>query len=94
MCKTAIVERCFYPGAPLTYFNDGGGGRVIFLGLKFWPKVIFGVFEIRRDFCGLQKHNRDFLGCEKSGLRDFLGMLKKIVIFSGRQILKLRFFWV
>ena len=34
------------PGAPLTHFNDGGGGggggvRVIFLGLKFWPKVIF-----------------------------------------------------
>ena len=31
------------PGATLTYFNDGGGGgiRVIFWGLKFWPKVIF-----------------------------------------------------
>ena len=27
------------PGAPLTYFNDGGGG--IFLGLIFWPKGIF-----------------------------------------------------
>ena len=29
------------PGAPLTYFNDGGGGLSDFLGLKFWPKVIF-----------------------------------------------------
>ena len=27
-------------GAPLIYFNDGEV-RVIFLGLKFWPKVIF-----------------------------------------------------
>ena len=28
------------PGAPLTYFNDGGVRR-IFLGLTFWPKGIF-----------------------------------------------------
>ena len=29
-------------GAPLTHFNDGGGGGLSnFLGLKFWPKVIF-----------------------------------------------------
>ena len=28
------------PGAPLTYFNDGGV-PVMFLGLRFWPKVIF-----------------------------------------------------
>ena len=28
------------PGTLLTYFNDGRV-RVIFLGLKFWPKVIF-----------------------------------------------------
>ena len=29
-------------GSPLTYFNDGGWGvGVIYLGLKFWPKVIF-----------------------------------------------------
>ena len=31
-----------HPGAPLTYFNDGGGGvRRIFWGLRFWPKGIF-----------------------------------------------------
>ena len=29
------------PGATLAYFNDGGGGLSDFLGLKFWPKVIF-----------------------------------------------------
>ena len=33
-CKNMCV--CS-PGAQLTYFNDGGV-RVIFLGLKFWPK--------------------------------------------------------
>ena len=33
------------PGAPLTYFNDGGVRR-IFLGLTFWPKGIFlGLWE-------------------------------------------------
>ena len=34
-----------HPGAPLTYFNDGGrggeGGPSDFLGLTFWPKLIF-----------------------------------------------------
>ena len=29
-----------HPGAPLTYFNDGGVRR-IFWGLTFWPKGIF-----------------------------------------------------
>ena len=33
-------ENGLSPGAPLTYFNDGGVQR-IFLGLTFWPKGIF-----------------------------------------------------
>ena len=34
------------PGAPLTYFTDGGeGGEEIFLGLKFWPKGIFCIYD-------------------------------------------------
>ena len=41
----SIVQKVLAPGAPLIYFNDGrrggGGVQVIFLGLKFWPKVIF-----------------------------------------------------
>ena len=49
------------PGAPLTYFNDGGVRR-IFLGLTFWPKGIFLVYERRRDFFGSRKQHRDFLG--------------------------------
>ena len=42
-CPFLLSGKLSYsPGAPLTYFNDGGGGvRVIFLGLRFWPKVIF-----------------------------------------------------
>ena len=68
--------------APPTYFNNGGGGvRVIFLGLKFWPKVIFGVYEIRRDFFGSQKKREGFFWVAEKGLRDFFflgggGMLK------------------
>lgn len=39
ICGPVLVTT---PGAPLTYFNDGGGGvRRIFLGLRFWPKEIF-----------------------------------------------------
>ena len=33
-------QRGVCPGAPLTYFNDGGVRR-IFWGLTFWPKGIF-----------------------------------------------------
>ena len=44
----------------------GGGGPSDFLGLKFWPKVIFLVHEIRRDFFWVtEKKQRDFLGCKK-----------------------------
>ena len=42
--QTIVQKPGFTPGAPLTYFNDGargGGVRVMFLGLIFWPKVIF-----------------------------------------------------
>ena len=47
------------PGAPLTYFNDGGV-CVIFLGLKFWSEVFFWVYEIRREFFALQKEKESF----------------------------------
>ena len=39
-----IPVLCRVPRGQLTYFNDGGGGggyEWFFLGLKFWPKVIF-----------------------------------------------------
>ena len=53
-------------GPPLTYFNDGGV-RVIFLSLKFWPKVIFfGSMKDAGIFWGREKKNGGiFLGCEK-----------------------------
>ena len=67
-------------------------GGVIFLGLKFWPKVIFfgsmkdaGIFFGRK-----KKKQRDFLGVAKKGLaKGFFGYVNKLVIFLGRQILKL-----
>ena len=41
-------------------------------------------------FFGREKKNRGvFLGCEKGTKGFFLGMLRKVVIFLGRQILKL-----
>ena len=39
---------------------------MILLSLKFWPKVIFGVYERRRDFfLGREKNKGIFWGCEK-----------------------------
>ena len=66
----------FTPGAPLTYFNNGGL-RVIFLGLKFWPKVVFWGLLKTPGFFGSQRKNRGIFWVAKKGLRDFLGMLKK-----------------
>ena len=70
------------PGTPLTYFNDGEV-RVIFLGLKFWAKVIFWVYERRRDFFGSRKKDRGIFGVAKKGLRDFLGYARKSSNFFG-----------
>ena len=64
--KSSSAEDALYqtPGAPFTYFNDGGGGggvRVIFLRLKFWPKVIFfGSMKRRREFLRSQKNRGIF----------------------------------
>ena len=70
------------PGAPLTYFNDGGI-RVIFLGLKFWPKVIFGVCERHQDFFRSRKITEGFFWVVKKRLKDFLGYVKKHSNFFG-----------
>ena len=79
-----ILRKSSSPGAPLTYFNDmgeGGGGRMILSSLKFWPKVMFWVYERRRGFIGSRKKQRDFWGLRKKGLRDFLGYAKKRIDF-------------
>ena len=62
---------------------------MIFLGLKFWPKVIFWVYKRCREFFGLRKKTEGFFWVAKKELRDFFGYAKKVVIFLGRQILKL-----
>ena len=57
---------------------------MIFLGLKFWPEVIFfWVYERCWDFFWVMKKNRDFLGVAKKGLRDFFGYAKKSSYFFG-----------
>ena len=68
----------------------GGGVRVIFLGLKFWPKeIFFGSMKDVSIFLGRKKNQRDFFGLQKKDMGIFLGMLKNIVILLGRQVLKL-----
>ena len=49
------------PGAPLTYFNDGGVRR-IFLGLTFWPKGIFLGLWKTPGFFWVAKTTQKFLG--------------------------------
>ena len=62
----ASLYSLFSPGAPLTYFNDGGF-RVNFLGRKFLAKS---------DLFGSMKDAGIFLGREKEpGI--FGGLLKK-----------------
>ena len=50
---------------------------MILLSLKFWPKVMFWVYERRRDFFASREKQRVFWGLRKKGLRDFLGYAKK-----------------
>ena len=75
MCKglafLQMVRKCIflyltYPGAPLTYFNDGGGGS---------PKDFFGSYILaKKDFFGSMKDARIFLGRENNrGI--FLGIV-------------------
>ena len=55
---------------------------MIFLGLKFWHKGNFlGSMKDAGIFLGCEKKRSDFLGVARKELRDFLGMLKKVVIF-------------
>ena len=61
---------------------------MIFLGLQFWPKVIFWIYERCQIFFWVaKKPEGSFWVLAKKGLRDFFGYAKKVVIFLGRQIL-------
>ena len=63
---------------------------MIFWGLKFWPKVIFfGSMKDAGIFLGHEKKGEICFGLQKKELRGFGGYVKKVVIFLGRQILKL-----
>ena len=77
------IAKIQHPGAPLTYFSVGGL-RVIFLGLKFWPKVIFWVYERYRDFFGSQRKTEELFWVAKKGLRNIIfGYAKKSSDFFG-----------
>ena len=65
------------------------GGPSDFFGSEILAKSDLFESERRRDFFGVaKKKQRDFFRLRKR-TKVFLGMLKKVVIFSGRQILKL-----
>ena len=71
--------------------GEGGTGSEWFFWVwKFGQKWFFlGLW------LGREKNQKDFYGMQKKDFRRFfLGMLKKVVIFLGRQILKLWFFGV
>ena len=54
------------PHSHILMTGGGGGFRVIFLGLKFWPKVIFfGSMKDAGIVLGRKKNRGIFLGCEK-----------------------------
>ena len=79
------------PNSLILMTGEGGGGgvRVTILGLKFWPKEIFWDYERCRDFFESPKKTEGFFGLQKKDYGIFGGMLKNVVIFLGRQILKL-----
>ena len=63
---------------------------MIFLGSEILAKSdFFWVYEGHWDFFGSQKKTEGFFGVARKGLRGFWGVLKNVVIFFGRQILKL-----
>ena len=67
-----------------------GGGPSDFFGSEILAQSdFFGVYERRRHLFGSWKNNRGIFWVVKKGLRDFLDTLKNVVIFWGRQIMKL-----
>ena len=54
------------PEAPLTYFNDGGGGPSNFFGSEILAQSDFlGSMKRHRNVFGSQKNRGIFWGCEK-----------------------------
>ena len=67
--KFTIKSGQHCPGAPLTYFNDGGRGPRDFFGSEILTQS---------DFFGSMKDARIFLSCKiKKKQRDFFGLRKK-----------------
>ena len=60
-----LLTRAPNPGAPLTYFNDGGGPSDFFGSEILAKGDFFWVYERRRDFFRVAKKKRDFFGLRK-----------------------------
>ena len=91
--KFAKIYMSEGPHSHILMTGGGGGVQVNFWVWNYGQKWFFWVYARCWEFFGLQKKTRRiFWGC-KTRTKGFLGgMLKKVVIFLGRQILKLWFF--
>ena len=82
---------------PHSHILMTGGGPSDFFGSEILAKVIFWVYERRREFLGHEKKQRHFWRLQKKRLRDFWGYAIKrsdfwgsknpeVVIFFGYKI--------
>ena len=72
----------------------GGGGWVIFLGLKFWPKGDFlGLWKTAEIFLGREKKTEGSFWVAKKGQRDIFGYAKKSSGFLGQTNSEVVIFW-
>ena len=90
MDNRQILNHAQRPHSHSLMMGERGRGPSDFFRSEILAKSkFFWVYERRQDFFGSQKKTEGLFGVAKKGLRDFLCMLKKVVIVLGRQILKL-----
>ena len=90
-----LLRTGYPPGTPLTYFNDGMSERSLWVW-NFGKEWFFWLYERCWELFGSRRSRKKtrgiLFGLRKKAWGIFLGILKKLIIFLGRQILKLWFF--
>ena len=86
-----------HPGAPLTYFNDGGGGggvRKFFLGRRFWPFIVLFLTKTKVEVGMFYLSRRWIIKfANAKTLRDFFGYANKTRDFFGWTTSEVGIFW-